>query len=122
MSARDVSAAAPPGDAGPHPVAERFNRWAADYEASDLQVAFYGPLHRETLQMAARAFPHPRRILDVGCDTAHLLRDADRYFPDADFVGVDIDIACPPCSSANEPGSGGVYLGHRSCATHAAAP
>jgi ubiquinone/menaquinone biosynthesis C-methylase UbiE len=26
----------------------------------------------------------------VGCGTAHLLRDAARYFPDADFVGVDI--------------------------------
>lgn len=67
----------------------RFDAWAPVYEASALQDAYYGRLHRRVLGFARAAVPAPRRLLDVGCGTGRLLRAAASAFPDAELVGVD---------------------------------
>lgn len=67
----------------------RFDAWAPVYEASALQDAFYGRLHRRVLGYAGMAVPVPRRVLDAGCGTGRLLRSAASVFPAAQLVGVD---------------------------------
>jgi SAM-dependent methyltransferase len=66
-----------------------FDAWAGDYDHSPLQPTLYLPVHRTTLGLARRLVPRPRRILDVGCGTARLLRRARRHYPQAELVGVD---------------------------------
>jgi ubiquinone/menaquinone biosynthesis C-methylase UbiE len=68
----------------------RFDRWAAGYDDSHLQPALYVPVHRTALGLAQRLVPRPGRVLDVGCGTARLLRQARRQFPHAELVGVDL--------------------------------
>lgn len=86
-----ASAAAPASDGPqPSPVAARFDLWAADYDSSILQDAFYTGLHRHALHLATRANPAPRRLLDLGCGTGRLLRAAAARFPHTELLGVDI--------------------------------
>jgi SAM-dependent methyltransferase len=68
---------------------ERFNQWAADYERSWLQRVFFGPVQRSVLDLLAAPNDAPLRLLDVGCGTGALLRQAAVRFPAADLYGVD---------------------------------
>ena len=70
--------------------ASRFDRWASSYEDNTLQQYLFVPVHQTTLQLAVQLLPHPRRILDVGCGTGRLLRQARPCFPTAELVGVDL--------------------------------
>jgi ubiquinone/menaquinone biosynthesis C-methylase UbiE len=72
------------------PSASRFDRWASSYEDNTLQQYLFVPVHQTTLQLAVQLLPHPRRILDVGCGTGRLLRQARRCYPTAELVGVDL--------------------------------
>jgi ubiquinone/menaquinone biosynthesis C-methylase UbiE len=66
-----------------------FDAWAGDYDHSQLQPTLYVPVHHCTLRLAGRLVPSPRRVLDVGCGTARLLRQARQQYPHAALVGVD---------------------------------
>jgi ubiquinone/menaquinone biosynthesis C-methylase UbiE len=69
--------------------ASRFDRLASSYEDNTLQRHLFVPVHQTTLQLALQLLLDPRRILDVGCGTGRLLRQARRCFPTAELVGVD---------------------------------
>jgi ubiquinone/menaquinone biosynthesis C-methylase UbiE len=66
-----------------------FDVWAASYERSALQPVLFARGQQAALDLARRYMPTPRRILDVGCGTARLLRHARQRYPDADLVGID---------------------------------
>jgi ubiquinone/menaquinone biosynthesis C-methylase UbiE len=70
-----------------------FDRRAATYDHSVLQPVFYRPVQQQTLRLAACQRPRPRRILDVGCGTGALLRQAAQRFPQAQLIGVDVAAA-----------------------------
>jgi ubiquinone/menaquinone biosynthesis C-methylase UbiE len=72
------------------PSASRFDRWASSYEDNTLQQYLFVPVQQTALQLALQLLPHPRRILDVGCGTGRLLRQARPCFPAAELVGVDL--------------------------------
>jgi ubiquinone/menaquinone biosynthesis C-methylase UbiE len=67
----------------------RFDRWASTYEASPLQPTLFAPVHQTALQLAQRHLPDARRVLDVGCGTGRLLRQARQRYWWAELVGVD---------------------------------
>jgi ubiquinone/menaquinone biosynthesis C-methylase UbiE len=54
-----------------------------------VQQAFLDPAHRATLALAAEIVHQPASILDVGCGTGKLLRQARTYWPEAQLIGVD---------------------------------
>ena len=66
-----------------------FDGLAAQYDHSPLQPKLYLPVHQSTLRLAGRLVPHPQRVLDVGCGTGRLLRQACQQYPGAELVGVD---------------------------------
>lgn len=69
---------------------EHFDHWSHTYEDSWMQRALFDPAHRATLALAARVVPLPASVLDVGCGTGRLLRQARAYYwPDAQLIGVD---------------------------------
>jgi SAM-dependent methyltransferase len=68
----------------------RFDRWASTYDASPLQPALFAPVQQTTLQLAQQFLPGARRILDVGCGTGRLLRQARQRYPRAELVGIDL--------------------------------
>jgi ubiquinone/menaquinone biosynthesis C-methylase UbiE len=70
--------------------ASRFDRWAGSYEDNTLQQHLFVPVQQSALQLALQLRPHPRRILDVGCGTGRLLRQARPCYPTAELVGVDL--------------------------------
>jgi ubiquinone/menaquinone biosynthesis C-methylase UbiE len=72
------------------PLASRFDRWASSYEDNTLQQHLFVPVQQTALQLALQLLPHPRRILDVGCGTGRLLRQARPCYPTAELVGVDL--------------------------------
>lgn len=86
------SASVPASQSGDHqsPVAARFDLWAAGYDTSILQDAFYARLHHHVLHIAARIKPSPHRVLDLGCGTGRLLHAAAARFPNAELLGADI--------------------------------
>jgi ubiquinone/menaquinone biosynthesis C-methylase UbiE len=67
---------------------ERFDRWSRTYEQSWLQRNFFDRVHQAVLQLIAGE-GMPESILDVGCGTGRLLREAQKRWPDAQFIGVD---------------------------------
>ncbi len=66
-----------------------FDAWAPTYEHSVLQSTLYVPAQRRALQRARQLMPQPQRVLDVGCGTGRLLRQARQHYPSAMLVGVD---------------------------------
>jgi ubiquinone/menaquinone biosynthesis C-methylase UbiE len=74
-----------------NPDVDRFDRWAATYDRSLMQRLFFGPVHFRMLDLIAQEGPKepPCCILDVGCGTGRLLRDASDRWPEAQFFGVD---------------------------------
>jgi ubiquinone/menaquinone biosynthesis C-methylase UbiE len=72
------------------PSASRFDRWASSYEDNTLQQYLFVPVQQTALQLALQLLPRPRRILDVGCGTGRLLRQARPCYPTAELVGVDL--------------------------------
>jgi ubiquinone/menaquinone biosynthesis C-methylase UbiE len=67
---------------------ERFSRWSHTYEQSWLQRNFFDRVHQAMLQLIASE-ETPESILDVGCGTGHLLREARQRWPEAQLIGVD---------------------------------
>lgn len=65
-----------------------FDAWAPAYDGSALQPA-YRAAHAAVLREVHRLNSRPRRVLDVGCGTGHLLRMAASTFPGTTLVGVD---------------------------------
>ena len=86
---RAARLAAMPGDL-PARRGARFDRWASTYDASPLQPALFAPVHQTALQLAQHLVPDARRVLDVGCGTGRLLRQARRRYRLAELVGVDL--------------------------------
>ncbi len=68
---------------------ERFDQWASTYENSWLQRAFFDLAHQATLALATDIVHHPTSVLDVGCGTGKLLRQARHFWPEAQLIGVD---------------------------------
>jgi ubiquinone/menaquinone biosynthesis C-methylase UbiE len=78
-----------PAVSGPDTAAGKFDAVAATYEHSVLQPLLYLPVQQRALRLAQRLMPHPRRILDVGCGTGRLLRQARQQHPAAMLIGID---------------------------------
>ena len=68
---------------------ERFDQWSSTYENSWLQRAFFDQTHKAALALAADIVHQPESVLYVGCGTGRLLRRANRYWPEAQLIGVD---------------------------------
>jgi ubiquinone/menaquinone biosynthesis C-methylase UbiE len=66
-----------------------FDGWAPTYELSGLQLMLFIPAQRRALELARRLAPEALRMLDLGCGTGRLLRQARRHFPSTVLVGVD---------------------------------
>ncbi len=67
----------------------RFDQWGPTYERHWMQRWIMDPVQRSVLDMAAQSSPQPPRILDIGCGTGRLLRQAAARFPQAKLDGVD---------------------------------
>lgn len=67
----------------------RFDRWGDTYEQSPLQLRFFRPVQRATLELTADLTPAPQRVLDLGCGTGAFMRLMRERFPATHFVGVD---------------------------------
>jgi ubiquinone/menaquinone biosynthesis C-methylase UbiE len=98
----------------PSATAASFDAWAGDYDHSALQPTLYVPVHQTALQLAQRLVPRPQRILDVGCGTARLLRQARRRYPQAELVGVDLAWQMITTASAATPAPPPVCYVHAS--------
>jgi ubiquinone/menaquinone biosynthesis C-methylase UbiE len=68
---------------------ERFDHWSSRYEHSWMQRVLFDPAHHATLALAAGFVDQPTSVLDVGCGTGKLLRQARVYWPEAQLIGVD---------------------------------
>lgn len=62
---------------------------AETYDRHWLQRFVFEPVQRTVLDLAAASVPRPAAILDVGCGTGRLLRQAEQRFPNARLIGVD---------------------------------
>jgi SAM-dependent methyltransferase len=97
--------------------AARFDRWAASYDRSALQPLLYTPVQQAALCLAAQHRPTPQRILDVGCGTGALLRQAARRFPNARLVGIDPAPRMVTAASEATPTGLPIHFVH-ACAEH----
>lgn len=85
------------------PDAAGFDAWASTYEHSVLQPTLYVPAQQRALQLARQLMPQPQRVLDVGCGTGRLLRQARQHYPLAMLVGVDIAWGMVATAAATTP-------------------
>lgn len=67
----------------------RFDRWAASYDASQLQAVLYRRAHDAVMRQAQRRVRDPGRILDVGCGTGRLADRLGTVYRHATVVGLD---------------------------------
>lgn len=67
----------------------RFERWSSTYDRSPLQRLLFERVHRAVFA-AAGPGGVPATVLDVGCGTGRLLREARRRWPDTQVIGIDI--------------------------------
>jgi len=74
-----------------NPDVKRFDKWAATYDQSVLQRLYFLPVHSKMLDLLVRegSKDAPSCIIDVGCGTGRLLRDASARWPEAQLLGVD---------------------------------
>jgi len=72
-----------------HDDVSRFDEWGPTYERHWMQRWIMRPVQRSVLDMAAEVVPQPRSVLDIGCGTGRLLRQAALRFPQAQLDGVD---------------------------------
>jgi SAM-dependent methyltransferase len=72
---------------------DRFDRWAASYDVSEIQAAVHGPVHQAVVDLTSSLHRRPTRILDAGCGTGRLLARAVDLFPGALAVGLDLSAA-----------------------------
>lgn len=68
---------------------EQFNNRAERYDESAMGRHFHRRIQHAVLAIGARLVPEPRAMLDVGCGTGSLLRQAAARFPAARLCGVD---------------------------------
>ncbi len=68
---------------------KRFERWSSSYERSLLQSVLFDRVHAEIFRVADRV-PAPHSLLDIGCGTGRLLREAHHRWQHAEVIGVDI--------------------------------
>ncbi len=66
-----------------------FDQWSATYEQSRLQRLLFDRAHTAALDAIAATGAIPTSILDVGCGTGRLLRDALTRWPAVQLYGVD---------------------------------
>ena len=74
-----------------NPDVERFDRWSATYDRLVMQMLFFGPIQSKMLDLLAQAeaVNVPSCILDVGCGTGRLLRNASVRWPGTTVCGID---------------------------------
>lgn len=63
-----------------------FEQWSPTYERSWMQRRIFDPAHAAALDAVGGT---PTAILDIGCGTGRLLRDAHARWPGAKLFGVD---------------------------------
>jgi ubiquinone/menaquinone biosynthesis C-methylase UbiE len=68
---------------------EDFGSWAPHYDGGALQATLYHPMHEAVIHEVQRV-RRPRRLLDLGCGTGHLLALAARRLPTTTLVGADL--------------------------------
>jgi ubiquinone/menaquinone biosynthesis C-methylase UbiE len=90
----------------------RFGRWAESYDESILQRLIFAPLQEFTLAQAAAVVPAPAAVLDVGCGTGLLLRQAARRFPTSELTGVDASQGMIDVALASLPPDAPVHFLH----------
>lgn len=81
-----------------------FEEWSRNYERSWMQRFLFSRVHRATLDLAA-SLPAPASVLDVGCGTGRLLREAATRWPDARRIGVDPAQGMVDVAAALTPGA-----------------
>lgn len=68
---------------------EHFEQWSRTYEQSWMQRRFFDPAHAAALDAVEATGAPPARLLDIGCGTGRLLRDARARWPETQLIGVD---------------------------------
>lgn len=68
---------------------EHFEQWSRTYEQSWMQRRFFDPAHAAALNAVEATGVSPVTLLDVGCGTGRLLRDARARWRETQLIGVD---------------------------------
>lgn len=89
---------------------DRFNRWAKTYDRHYLQRRVFEPVHKTILQLAVREVARPAAILDVGCGTGILLKEAQLRFPSAELFGIDAAIEMVRVAEASLPAGSPIHF------------
>lgn len=66
-----------------------FEHWSRTYEQSWMQRLVFDPAHLAALDAVKSTGTGPSTLLDIGCGTGRLLRDAHARWPQARLIGVD---------------------------------
>jgi ubiquinone/menaquinone biosynthesis C-methylase UbiE len=72
----------------PHDIGH-FEQWSRTYEQSWMQRRIFDPAHAAALDALAATGAAPETLLDIGCGTGRLLRDAHSRWPQTRLIGVD---------------------------------